>query len=152
MQYYMQFGNRARLHCNHLKNEQSWLFKSVFKYIKQSTDLFFFKEYKKHFLRLRIRGLVVRLQQESTFENSKRLIIDWANELVQSKIILNQDQIDMSENPLYLTLGILGIQGKTNLGSRQFLQQNLIKQAATIYSSVCDSTKAVKNGASAWDF
>lgn len=57
-----------------------------------SKVLRFFKR-KQHFLRLGIRGLVVRLQQESTFENSTRLITDWTIKLVQCKVIPNQDQI-----------------------------------------------------------
>lgn len=57
-----------------------------------SKVLRFFKR-KQHFLRLGIRGLVVRLQQESTFEKSTRLITDWTIKLVQCKVIPNQDQI-----------------------------------------------------------
>lgn len=85
----MQFDKGVKLYCNHLISQQSISFASVY----QAKYSFFLKNTKKHFLRLGIRGLVVRLQQESIFENSKRLITDWTNKLVQSKIIPNQDKI-----------------------------------------------------------
>lgn len=57
------------------------------------SKLFSFFKRKQHFLRLGIRGLVVRLQQESKSENSTRLITDWTIKLVQCKVIPNQDEI-----------------------------------------------------------
>lgn len=149
MQYYMQFGKRVRLYCNHLKSQQS----ISFQVYQAKYWFFFFKEYKKHFLRLRIRGLVVRLQQESTFENSKRLIIDWANKLVQSKIILNQDQICyIGKFPLFDFGYFRTFKGKQIWVAGSFCSRTWLSRQPPFTHSVCDSTKAVRNGASAWDF
>lgn len=123
----MQFAKRVKLYCNHLVSQQSISFASVY----QAKYSFWGKKTKKHFLRLGIRGLVVRLQQESIFENSKRLINDWTNKLVQSKIIPNQDQIWHIRRFSLFEFGHFRMSkqssfhfsqvGKMNLGSRQFL-------------------------------
>lgn len=123
----MQFSKTVKLYCNHLVSQQSISFASVY----QAKYSFLGKKTKKHFLRLGNRGLVVRLQQESIFENSKRLINDWTNKLVQSKIIPNQDQIWQIRRFSLFEFGHFRMSkqssfhfsqvGKMNLGSRQFL-------------------------------
>lgn len=77
-----------------------------------SSKVLKFFERKQHFLRLGIRGLVVRLQQESTFENSTRLITDWTIKLVQCKVIPNQDKFGTWEDSVHWNLGILGCPNK----------------------------------------
>lgn len=105
-----------------------------------SKVLRFFKR-KQHFLRLGIRGLVVRLQQESTLENSTRLITDWTIKLVQCKVIPNQDQIWHMRRFCSLEFGHFRMSKpssfhwirsgrKAELGQRQFVQHSSMAQAA----------------------
>lgn len=125
-----------------------------------SKVLSFFKR-KQHFLRLGIRGLVVRLQQESTSENSTRLITDWTIKLVQCKVIPNQDQIwhmrrfcslefghfRMSKQSSFIGLGQAG---KLNLG-RGSLCSTTRWHRQLLTTEGWDPTK-VKNWASAAGF
>lgn len=122
-----------------------------------SKVLRFFKR-KQHFLRLGIRGLVVRLQQESTLENSTRLITDWTIKLVQCKVIPNQDQIWHMRRFCSLEFGHFRMSKpnsfhwirsgrKAELGQRQFVQHSSMAQAAADCTEGWDPPRAVTN----WD-
>lgn len=122
-----------------------------------SKVLRFFKR-KQHFLRLGIRGLVVRLQQESTLENSTRLITDWTIKLVQCKVIPNQDQIWQMRRFCSLEFGHFRMSKpssfhwirsgrKAELGQRQFVQHSSMAQAAADCTEGWDPPRAVTN----WD-
>lgn len=127
------------------------------------SKVFIFLKRKQYFLRLGIRGLVVRLQQESTSENSTRLITDWTIKLVQCKVIPNQDQIWHMRRFSSLEFGHFRMSNqssfhwirsgrKAGFGQRQFVQHNSMAQAAADHTESWDTTKAVKNGASASGF
>lgn len=99
---------------------------------------------------------MVRLQQESTSENSTGLITDWTIKLVQCKVIPNQDQIWHMRRFSSLEFGhfrmskqssfhLIRSGRKAEFGQRQFVQQNLMAQAAADYTEGLDPTKAVKN-------
>lgn len=142
----------------YLINQQSISLASVY----QAKYSVFFKR-KQHFLRLGIRGLVVRLQQESTSENFTRLITDWTIKLVQCKVIPNQDRIWHTRRFCSLEFGRFRMSKqssfhwirsgrKAEFGQRQLVQHNSMAQAAADYTEGWDPTSAVKNWASASGF
>lgn len=141
----------------YLINQQSISLASMY----QANYSVFFKR-KQHFLRLGIRGLVVRLQQESKSENSTRLITDWTIKLVQCKVIPNQDEIWHMRRFSSLEFGHFRVSKqkqfhwmrsgrKAEFGQRQFVQHSSMARAA-LTTQGWDPTKAVKNWASAAGF